>query len=754
MSMKTFCYKTRPFVPKAVKGCLFVLLLVFLPFYAGAEETRSLRLWHSYRGEERAALERVIQEWNVQHPGEKVEPLAVPFEAYGNKLTSAVPRGNGPDLFIAAHERLGDWVRSDIVQPLGQGENPSVLKESYFPATVDALTVENRLYGWPLSFKSTAMFANPRFFKEANVPRTTDELLVFCEKFQKEYNGKFCLAYEVGNFYHHAAWLYGFGGKLFSTDGTVRLNRPENARSLAFVKDLSDREILPAEPTSSLVSQLFNEDKAALVINGPWFMGEIDSSTSYKVFPLPVVSATGKRAMPFLTVEGLFVAQHSKRDLDELRRFARFLTTGKGASWRLEQGRQTVAWKAAYKAYETPGNTSRSEGMVHLLRFKEQVNDTKPMPNHPLMRSVWEPANQALRQVLRGAATSEQALEQADRNLKIVTRPAPKAANPLVYLLSALVLVLGLTVVFWRKMKRADTFSDMWRHRSAYAYIAPSAVGMILLVFVPFLVGTLVSLFAHRAGEFTFVGLSNFGSILACEDYPATDPLSFYFTLVVTVMWTVANVALHVSLGLSLALLLHPEWLKLRGVYRVLLIVPWAVPNYITALIWKGMFHRQFGAVNGLLVWLGVEPVTWFSHFWTAFAANLATNTWLGFPFMMVVTLGALQAIPSELEEAAEVDGAGRFTRFFRITLPLVKPALLPAVILGSVWTFNMFNIIYLVSGGEPDGSTEILISEAYRWAFTRQEQYGYAAAYATLIFLVLLAYSWGTKKLVKEERT
>ena len=183
----------------------------------------------------------------------------------------------------------------------------------------------------------------------------------------------------------------------------------------------------------------------------------------------------------------------------------------------------------------------------------------------------------------------------------------------------------------------------------------------------------------------------------------------------------------------------------------MLLIVPWAVPNYITALIWKSMFHKQFGAVNGLLIWLGLEPVSWFSHFWTAFAANLSTNTWLGFPFMMVVTLGALQAIPRDLEEAAEVDGAGRFARFFSITLPLLRPALLPAVILGSVWTFNMFNIIFLVSGGEPDGATEILISEAYRWAFTRQEQYGYAAAYATLIFGVLLIYSWGTRRLMKE---
>jgi arabinogalactan oligomer/maltooligosaccharide transport system permease protein len=264
----------------------------------------------------------------------------------------------------------------------------------------------------------------------------------------------------------------------------------------------------------------------------------------------------------------------------------------------------------------------------------------------------------------------------------------------------------------------------------------------------PFVVGSAVSLFAHRGGEFTFVGLSNFVSILTSADYGLTDPLSFWFTLGVTVAWTAANVVLHVSIGMALALLLREPWLRLRGVYRVLLIVPWAIPNYITALIWKGMFHKQFGAINGILAAFGVEPISWFSQFSTAFAANVATNTWLGFPFMMVVVLGALQAIPRDLEEAAEVDGATWWQRFRHVVFPLLRPALVPAVVLGTVWTFNMFNIIYLVSGGEPEGGTEILISEAYKWAFTRQQQYGYAAAYSVLIFFVLLAYSGATGQL------
>ena len=144
----------------------------------------------------------------------------------------------------------------------------------------------------------------------------------------------------------------------------------------------------------------------------------------------------------------------------------------------------------------------------------------------------------------------------------------------------------------------------------AYAYLAPAAVAMIVLVFVPFAVGAGMSLFWHDAGHWTFIGLRNFADILASRDAPITDPLSFYFTLAVTALWTVVNVALHVIIGVTLALLLRDPLLKLRGVYRVLLIVPWAVPNYITALIWKGMFHRQFGAINGLLALVGLQPIS------------------------------------------------------------------------------------------------------------------------------------------------
>ncbi len=302
-------------------------------------------------------------------------------------------------------------------------------------------------------------------------------------------------------------------------------------------------------------------------------------------------------------------------------------------------------------------------------------------------------------------------------------------------------IAIGLGVAHQRGAT-TRVLATMREHRIALGFLAPAGIAMLILVVVPFAVGLALGFYDHHHGRWTFVGFDNFRRILSGDGHGLGDPLNFWFTLGVTLAWTFVNVLFHVVIGTMLALALRQTWLRAKGVWRVLLIIPWAVPNYITALIWKGMFQGEYGAVNSLLHELGLDGVSWFSSWATAFSANVVTNTWLGFPFMMVVALGALESIPRELEEAAEVDGASAWQRFREITLPHLRPALGPAVVLGSIWTFNMFNVILLVSGGKPGGSTDILVTAAYRWAFERGEQYGMAAALGTIIFLLLLAWT------------
>ncbi|MEJ2515991.1 MAG: sugar ABC transporter permease [Gammaproteobacteria bacterium] len=290
-------------------------------------------------------------------------------------------------------------------------------------------------------------------------------------------------------------------------------------------------------------------------------------------------------------------------------------------------------------------------------------------------------------------------------------------------------------------------------HRYAYFYVLPAMFGMLILVFFPFVYGIALSFTEQTVMNVSepitevWAGFANYVQILGDVDIVQSTAAgsvinyqNFYWTLFITICWTVSNVAVGVTLGMLLALALNTKGLRFTNLYRVLLILPWAIPNYITALIWKGMFHQQFGVINQGIQMFGGEPIAWFDGVFSAFMTGLMTNGWLSFPFMMVVILGGLQSISQDMYEAATIDGASKWQQFWQITLPSLKPTIVPAVIISVVWTFNMFNVIYLVSGGEPAGANEILITKAYKIAF-EEYRYGYAAAYSVVIFLILLVY-------------
>lgn len=323
--------------------------------------------------------------------------------------------------------------------------------------------------------------------------------------------------------------------------------------------------------------------------------------------------------------------------------------------------------------------------------------------------------------------------------------------------------LLGLAVLlFFTQGWALSTATALRDHAAAYVYVAPAMIGMLVLVFFPFFYGiglafTDTTLFNEATPlRERWIGLDNFIAILGDfnvvtkgAEGTVFNYQNFYWTLMVTVIWTITNVSVGVSVGFVLAMALNTDGLRGKWIYRILLILPWAIPNYITALVWRGMFHPQFGVINQVLQMFGLQPVAWFDGVVSAFMTGLVTNGWLSFPFMMVVILGALQSIPKDMYEAAEVEGATRWQQLRSITLPLLRPTLVPAVVLSVVWTFNMFNIIFLVSGGEPGGANEILITKAYKIAF-EQYQYAYAAAYSTVIFVILLVYGYFQTRLTR----
>ena len=243
-----------------------------------------------------------------------------------------------------------------------------------------------------------------------------------------------------------------------------------------------------------------------------------------------------------------------------------------------------------------------------------------------------------------------------------------------------------------------------------------------------------------------FVGLDNYKNVLTGEVG------TFWLWFTNTVVWTFSCVLLHYLIGLGLAVMLNRN-MRGRSLYRVLLIVPWAVPAFISAFAWKFLFNQRFGLINATLESVGLSGVEWFNHRWTGLFAAIVTNVWLGVPFMMVALLGGLQSISQDLYEAAEIDGASPWQRFRHVTIPGLRPVSSSVILLGTIWTFNMFPIIFFVTGGEPAGQTEILVTGAFRAAFEGIRNYSLAATYGVLILSMLIVYASAYRRVLGRQQ-
>jgi arabinogalactan oligomer / maltooligosaccharide transport system permease protein len=318
-----------------------------------------------------------------------------------------------------------------------------------------------------------------------------------------------------------------------------------------------------------------------------------------------------------------------------------------------------------------------------------------------------------------------------------------------------------------------------WRRKAQpYLYLVPALVVMALITFYP--LGYQVWMSFHDFGlknfrvnnpePALFVGLENY--IRIAQSQLQIPNFEFGRLVLFNLWWALSNVVVHVVLGVAIAVLLNTKGLLFRGIYRAIFILPVVIPSIIVATVWRNMFTPDGGAVNYLLQALGgiigipadapglnldwlrqVDDPISFIPLPLAYFAMITANTWLGWPLNSVVATGALQSIPGDLYEAAEMDGANAWQKFRAVTLTYLRPAMLPYAIYGFVITFNLFFLPFFMTGGEPFGRTEILVTQAYRLANDRQ-LFGVAAAFSVYLFFLLLIVTLITNRLAKATKS
>ncbi|MFF7180736.1 ABC transporter permease subunit [Streptomyces sp. NPDC008121] len=303
-----------------------------------------------------------------------------------------------------------------------------------------------------------------------------------------------------------------------------------------------------------------------------------------------------------------------------------------------------------------------------------------------------------------------------------------------------------------RKLRRS-----LSTHWYAWAMVLPVTVVIGVIIGYPLVRGIYLSLtdanernVARSIGvneipaTYEFVGLDNY--------VDALTGTQFLGTLGWTLVWTVACVSVTFVLGLGLANMLNRR-IAGRSVYRMLLILPWAVPGFVSVFAWRFLYDERRGMLNQILAGGGIDAVPWLNDpTWAKFSV-IAVNVWLGIPFMMVALLGGLQSIPGELYEAAEMDGASAWQRFRHITLPGLRSVSTTVILLSTIWTFNMFPVIFLLTRGGPGEATQILVTQAYKFSFEiSPRDYAQSSTWGVLILVLLMIFAAVYRRVLRKQ--
>lgn len=285
------------------------------------------------------------------------------------------------------------------------------------------------------------------------------------------------------------------------------------------------------------------------------------------------------------------------------------------------------------------------------------------------------------------------------------------------------------------KNRKRDTFLS-------YAWSSPSLLLIALMVVFPIFYTAYISLTnmnVYHWFDFTIIGLENYFRALFVFDS------GFLSALLATILWTAVNMVLQLVIAFVLVSLLNVQKLKLHKLYKTLLMFPWAMPGYVSILLWKtGMFNTQFGLLNQWMEKLGHEAVRWLSSDVSAFLCCTVVNLWLALPFMIMIIDGAMQSIDRSYYESAILDGATWLERTRYITLPAITPIISPAVIITVFTTFKQFDVVYLLTqqaGAKTGSGFHTILTYAYENAFITNN-YGYSSAISIIIFILLLLFS------------
>ena len=733
------------------------LLLVFpalSPAALQAQDQITLRV-ASWASAEEVKLEtRIVEAFMQRHPGVRVELESIP-SGYREKILTAIAAGTVADVFLLDSPIIPALLNKNLLLDLRPyADSLGHDLEAFFPSVLSVYSRGEALYAFPKDFTPLAMVFNKRLFDEAGLPYpeagwTWQDYLTLAQRLTQDTDGdgntdRYGTAFS-NKLYLWQPWIWMNGGDILDPTGQSAegfFNSPATEEALRFLIDLRRRHrVVPNEGPASdqgNLTTLFYSGRVGMMATGHWSLigmkpymatGEL----SIGVAPLP--TPPGGRHTTVIYAAGWCVPRVTKHP-EWAVRLAAFLSSEEAARIRTAfaigvPARQVVA------AEQVVADTFGVEAVwVEEAAFGRQTWGTRV----DAFSQVERITEDAVEEVLIGGrnlheAFTEGALRVDDmlqREAALTGETSVLTGNReilrfLVFGLLAWLAWMALSLVLAHRRDRHGL-------ATGYAFLAPSFLLLLVFVLVPLAFSLYLSFHQWNvvSAAKPFVGLDNFR-------------LLFHDRLFWRAFWNTALYTLHVPAGMVLALgiaVLLKRDIRGVNVWRTIFFLPSISSFVAVAMVWRWMYHPEFGLANYTLRLMGLNPAGWLSDPSTALLSVMVVNIWLGLGYQMVIFHAGLTGIPEAFYESAVVDGAGSWQRFRYITLPLLRPTTFFVLITSVIGSFQVFTLVYVMTRGGPLGSTDVVVYHIYQNAYDYLKM-GYASAMAWVLFLVILAITW-----------
>jgi multiple sugar transport system permease protein len=721
------------------------LVFAWAGLLSGCQRDQAYLKVANWAGPEELAVERAnVLDFEQQHPGVRVEVETIPSN-YREKLLTGFASGIPPDVFLLDATMAADLLdRHLLLDLLPYCREHRVDLSQYYPNVLAIAQRGSGLYALPKDFTPLVIFCNRKLFTQAGLACPTgswtwQQFLTLAQKLTRDTDGDGVPEQYGTVTYPHLdswpPWVWSNGGDFLDPTGhraSGYLDSPATLEALGFLADLHRRyRVAPSPMMGERLggeATLLYTGRIAMLAGGHWLLPMLEEhirSGRLDVVAAPIPHPAGKAHRTVLYEAGWAVARRTRRP-DVAAELAVFLSS-------TTANRRRLALRLAI-----PANISLAQEALHqdstgLEKVLYHEIGAARMPWGAKVEGfgrVQQIAEDAFEQTLIGgrplAETMTAAAVHIDRELA-APRPTSGSQRAQVWGFVAISLLVALGLAL-RLLRQTRQHRD--EARAAWLFLAPSYLHVVVFLFAPILFSLYLALHRWSIADprTAFVGVGNFAELARDRE--------FWRALLNTLIYSLhVPVAMAVSLGLALAL---NRRMRLIGLLRVLFFIPSVSSLVAVAIVWQWLYNTDYGLLNYALRAAGLSKVGWLTNPHCALASVMLMSIWMTVGYQSVLFLAGLQGIPRQLQEAAMIDGAGRWRRFRHITLPMLRPTVFFVLVTSIIASWQVFTPVYVMTQGGPLHATDVAVFHVYQSAWEHLRM-GYASAMAWVLFILLV---------------